>query len=110
MGIWNVTVVPGFLLIVLILKLKLIVISNVYFKPGKFSKSLAKLFIENNEKRYSLDIFLQQLLQKLLFRLYFWLKKKLDKTRYSEIEKTIHESIFEIAIEEAFELHMFFFN
>ena len=34
----------------------------------------------------------------------------LDKTRYSEIEKTIHESIFEIAIEEAFELHMFFFS
>lgn len=34
----------------------------------------------------------------------------LDKTRYSEIEKTIHGSIFEIAIEEAFELHMFFFN
>ena len=32
----------------------------------------------------------------------------LDK-KYSEIEKTLYESIFEIAIEEAFELHMFFF-
>lgn len=56
MGIRNVGDIPGFLLIILVLKLKLIVILNVYFRPGKFSYSLAKLFTGKNENRYCLDI------------------------------------------------------
>ena len=60
MGIRNVADIPGFLLIMLVLKLKLIVILNVYFRPGKFSYSLAKLFTGKNENRYCLDIFFCQ--------------------------------------------------